>query len=83
MEMIVGSFHAVFPMGDASRVGEARRHAAELAHDCGFDETTTGRLALVVTELGTNLLRHATAGGRLLLSARRLRGEVEVIAIDE
>lgn len=81
--MIVGSFHAVFPMGDASRVGEARRHAAELAHDCGFDETTTGRLALVVTELGTNLLRHATAGGRLLLSARRARGEVEVIAIDE
>jgi anti-sigma regulatory factor (Ser/Thr protein kinase) len=59
VEVIRGTFHAVFPMGDASRVGEARRHAAELAHDCGFDEVAAGRLALIVTELGTNLLRHA------------------------
>lgn len=78
----MGSFHAAFPMGDASRVGEARRHAAQLAHECGFDEVEAGRLALVVTELGTNLVRHAKAG-RLLLSARSGRGEVEVIAIDE
>jgi len=80
--MIVGSFHAVFPMEDPSRVGEARRHAAELAHACGLDEVEAGRLAIVVTELCTNLLRHAV-GGRLLLSARRSRGEVEVVAIDE
>jgi anti-sigma regulatory factor (Ser/Thr protein kinase) len=80
--MIVGGFHAVFPMEDASRVGEARRHAAQLGHECGLDSVEAGRLALVVTELGTNLVRHATAG-RLLLSARTSRGEVEVIAIDE
>lgn len=80
--MIVGSFHAVFPMGDASRIGEARRHAAQLGHECGLDEIEIGRLAIVVTELGTNLLRHARSG-RLLLSARVGRREVEVIAIDE
>jgi serine/threonine protein phosphatase PrpC len=40
-----------------------------------------GRLALVVTELSTNLLRHAR-DGRLWLSARPDRREVEVIAID-
>jgi anti-sigma regulatory factor (Ser/Thr protein kinase) len=82
MEVIIGSFHAAFPMGDSSRVGEARRHAAELAHDCGLDEVQAGRLALIVTELGTNLVRHADKG-RLLLSARPGRAEVEVIAIDE
>lgn len=82
MEVILGSFHTVFPMGDASRVGEARRHAAQLAHDCGFDEVEAGRLALIVTELGTNLVRHADAG-RLLLSVRTRRGEVEVVSIDE
>lgn len=82
MEVIRGSFHTVFQMGDASRVGEARRHAAQLAADCGLDETEAGRLALVVTELGTNLVKHALHG-RLLLSARRARREVEVIAIDE
>ena len=82
MEVITGTFHAVFPMGDGSRVGEARRHAAELARECGMDDVQAGRLALVVTELATNLVRHADKG-RLLISARIGRGEVEVIAIDE
>jgi anti-sigma regulatory factor (Ser/Thr protein kinase) len=82
MEVIRGSFHAQFPMGDASRVGEARRHAAQLAGECGLDDTEAGRLAIVVTELATNLVRHAQ-NGQLLLSARRARREVEVIAIDE
>jgi anti-sigma regulatory factor (Ser/Thr protein kinase) len=79
--MIRGTFHTPFPIGDASRIGEARRHAAELAHDCGLDEVESGRLALIVTELGTNLLRHAREG-RLLLSSRAERSEVEVISID-
>jgi anti-sigma regulatory factor (Ser/Thr protein kinase) len=82
MEVIRGTFHTAFPMGDPSRVGEARRHAALLAADCGLDETEAGRLAIVVTELGTNLVRHAQ-GGRLLLSARRAQQEVEVVAIDD
>lgn len=80
--MIAGTFHAAFPMEDTSRVGEARRHAAQLAEECGFGEVEAGRLALVVTELATNLVRHAT-GGRLWLSMRRLRREVEVIAVDD
>jgi anti-sigma regulatory factor (Ser/Thr protein kinase) len=80
--MIRGSLHTSFPIGDPSRVGEARRHAAQLAYECGLDGVETGRLALVVTELATNLLRHAR-NGRLLLSARPDRCEVEVIAIDE
>lgn len=80
--MIRGSLHAAFPMQDASRVGEARRHAAQLAHDCGFDEVQAGRLALVVTELSTNLLRHAEHG-RLWIAAREGLREVEVIAVDQ
>jgi anti-sigma regulatory factor (Ser/Thr protein kinase) len=82
VEVITGSHHVVFPMEDTSRIGEARRHAAQLAHENGFDDVEAGRLALIVTELGTNLLRHAQ-NGRLLLSARPLRAEVEVVSIDE
>lgn len=82
MEVITGTFHAAFPMEDPSRVGEARRHAAQLAEDCDFDDVDAGRLALVVTELATNLVRHARAG-RLWLSRRPARREVEVIAVDE
>jgi anti-sigma regulatory factor (Ser/Thr protein kinase) len=80
--MITGGFHAVFPMEDASRVGEARRHSVGLAESCGLGEVEAGRLAIVVTELGTNLLRHAS-NGRLLLSGRPGSREVEVLSIDE
>lgn len=78
-------------MDDASRVGEARRHAAQAAAAMDWSEIDAGRLALVVTELGTNLLRHASKG-RLLIATRPRTdaaggasgiGEVELISIDE
>lgn len=81
--ILPGTPHALFPMGDASRVGEARRHAAQLAVRLALDETSAGRLALVVTELGNNLVRHAH-GGRLLIAARQQgQPEVEVLALDD
>lgn len=69
-------------MDDASRVGEARRHAAQAAAAMDWSEVDAGRLALVVTELGTNLQRHAR-GGRLLIAARPQFADVEVIGIDD
>lgn len=71
-------------MSDPSRVGEARRHAAELSARLGFDATLAGRLAVVVNELGNNLLRHAR-GGRLLLATRDIADEVaiELLSIDD
>lgn len=80
--MNLGALHAAFPMEEPSRVGEARRHAAQLAAACGFDEVEAGRLALVVTELATNLVKHARQG-RLWLMAQPARREVEVIAVDQ
>jgi len=85
LEVIVGSPHTLFPMGDTSRVGEARRHVSRLAEAMRFGEVKAGRLALVVTELGTNLCKHAQSG-RLLVASRGepgAGGEVEIIAIDE
>lgn len=76
---ITGHVHTVFPMGDASRVGEARRHAALLAERVGLGEVEAGRLAIVVNELGNNLVRHATKG-HLLLAARE--DEVELVSVD-
>lgn len=60
--------HACFEITEPSQVGQARRAAARLAAELAFDEVTAGRVALVVTELGTNLARHAQRG-RLLLAA--------------
>jgi anti-sigma regulatory factor (Ser/Thr protein kinase) len=81
VEIIQGAVHRLFPMGDESRVGEARRHAALLARDAAFDEVDAGRVAIVVTELGKNLVRHAQ-NGRLLVCAHPSAGEIEVIALD-
>jgi anti-sigma regulatory factor (Ser/Thr protein kinase) len=65
---------------DGSHVGEARRRAVSLCRDLGFDETRAGQVALVVTELATNLVKHtAGAGGELVL---RPLDEADATGID-
>lgn len=81
MEMIAGPVHRAFPIGDASRIGEARRYAVALADGMGWGEVDSGRLALVVTELASNLLHHAQQG-RLLVAASPAANEVELVSID-
>jgi anti-sigma regulatory factor (Ser/Thr protein kinase) len=70
-------------IGDPSAVGAARRDAQRLAAELALDETTTGKLGVMVTELATNVLRHA-GGGELLLQAipGPTGSAVEVLAID-
>ena len=65
---------------DVSQVGHARRTAQQLAEQLGFDETDAGRVALVATELASNILKHATHG-ELHLRASGNQG-VEMIAVD-
>ncbi|HEY2736472.1 MAG TPA: ATP-binding protein, partial [Polyangiales bacterium] len=69
---------------DASAVGEARRVAIAMATQLGFDATQIGKLALVATEAGTNIVRHAGIEGEILLRVLKqgeLRG-LELLAID-
>jgi anti-sigma regulatory factor (Ser/Thr protein kinase) len=75
---------AAFAIDDQAGVGEARRAARALAIRMAFDETRAGRLALVVTELATNLARHARKGEILLrpLTSPSEPPGVEVLAID-
>ena len=75
--------HIDIPVSEQSQVGEARRAANRLATDHDLDETARGRIAIVVTELGTNLWRHAQKG-RLLIGCRKNDEgcQLEVISID-
>jgi anti-sigma regulatory factor (Ser/Thr protein kinase) len=68
---------------DSSAIGSARRDALRLASLASMDEAATGRLGVVVTELATNLLRHAQ-GGELFLQGipGGARSAVEVLALD-
>lgn len=81
MEVIRGWTHRAFEIGDASCVGEARRHVAALTQARGWSEVDRERAAIVVTELGTNLAKHARAG-ELLIAARDALADIEVIAVD-
>ncbi len=68
---------------DTSQIGEARRTALRIATHAGFSETRRGEIAIVVTELATNLIRHAT-GGRVLVQRLRSSGAewLELLAVD-
>lgn len=68
-----------FAVEDASQVGEVRRAAQALAIELHWHEEAAGRLALGVTELGTNLVRHA-GGGALLLGIDG--AAVELLSLD-
>jgi anti-sigma regulatory factor (Ser/Thr protein kinase) len=76
----------VLSVEDVSQVGHARRTAQKVAEDAGFDEADCGRVALVVTELASNIIKHAQNGE---LHVRALSGDssgvaagVEIIAVD-
>jgi anti-sigma regulatory factor (Ser/Thr protein kinase) len=68
---------------DTSGIGEARRDARRLSTEIQADDIVSGRLALVVTELATNLVRHGHGGELLLQAIPTDSGHLlEVIAID-
>lgn len=80
MEVIVRHAPLVLPITESSQVGEARRRVLELAETVGLDEGLRGKLAVVINELGGNLVKHA-AGGELLVRALPSPG-IEVLAVD-
>ncbi|MBA4109080.1 MAG: hypothetical protein C0487_05760 [Leptothrix sp. (in: Bacteria)] len=75
--------HADLPIRESSQVGEARRMALRLAAAHELSEEVCGRIALVVTELGNNLVRHAQAGRLLMACTATGHGvDFEVISLD-
>ena len=72
------------PVMEASQVADARRRALAVAQRLGFDDTATGRVGIVVTELSTNLVKYGSAGEILLDAFEDETGSgVEVIALDK
>ncbi|HEY3599085.1 MAG TPA: ATP-binding protein [Paraburkholderia sp.] len=82
--------HASYEIDDASGVAFARRGANEAAQKGALNETDLGRVALIVTEAATNILKHAQHGELLVRElpaptadlTRVASAGVEVIAID-
>lgn len=74
----------IYEIGHEADVMGVRRAMKAFALGLGFVPQTAEELALVVVELGTNLLRHA-GGGRLMISALNREGRVgvQVESVDE
>ena len=61
-------------VADETQPGEARREASGMARLLGFDETSVGRVAVVVTEVATNIVNQAEGNPRPPTSRRRAPG---------
>ncbi len=71
------------PVTDPTSVGEVRRTAMHLAQKLGFDETRSGELALLATEVSRNVLLHG-GGGQVVLGGVKNAGSphARILAID-
>jgi anti-sigma regulatory factor (Ser/Thr protein kinase) len=69
---------------DATEVGEARRAAAGLARRKGLAQDVEARIALVATEMATNLLKHAGEGLLSISEFVDIDGSgIELLALDK
>lgn len=69
---------------EPTQAGEARRIGRTLAQECGFDEIRSEEVAIVVTEVCTNLVKHGRGGEVLLRVGDQLEEplQLELLALD-
>lgn len=71
-------------VSDPTQVGEARRLASRISAEATLDDADAGRVAIVVTELAGNLVKHAGGGELLIRSLSRDAVDgVEIISVDK
>jgi anti-sigma regulatory factor (Ser/Thr protein kinase) len=86
METLISSLspQLTFAITHASDVAAVRRAGQKLADALGFDAVKAGRLAIVITEAATNILKHAGEGAVTIMrtqSGVEMAG-VDVVAVD-
>ena len=81
METLISSLSPQlnFAITHASDVSAARRGGQKLADALGFDDVKAGRLAIVITEAATNILKHAGEG---TVTVMRTQSGVEMPGVD-
>lgn len=71
------------PVSENSQIGEARRTITRLAAESGLSNEDCARVGLIVTELGTNLVKHAKTGELLARSLAHEGGTgISIYSID-
>ena len=70
------------PGSDHTQIGQVRRAAVALSNQMGLDETTQGKLAIIATEMASNIVKHAGRGEVVLRALRDEGPGIEALAID-
>ena len=55
------------PIDNESDIGVCRRKGVNLAIRMGFDKVKTGEIAILISELGTNVLKHGGGKGKIVI----------------
>jgi len=73
-----------FQVGETDEIGPARRCVIRCAQELGFAEVVTEELAIIATELATNLVKHKTLGGEISIRGFKEGGKegIEIISSD-
>lgn len=81
---LAAEFSTLVVVDEQSEIGAARRAAMALAAPHGLGSDARGRLAIVVTEAATNIVRHA-GGGVIVLRAlgSGSSAAIEMLALDK
>jgi anti-sigma regulatory factor (Ser/Thr protein kinase) len=86
MEKMISSLQTqeVFAIAHNSDVSAARRYATQLASSLDFTETQSGRLAIIITELATNIVKHAREGMLFITSRQHENGQsIQILSLDK
>jgi anti-sigma regulatory factor (Ser/Thr protein kinase) len=74
----------IIQVTDPTHAGQARRHAAVCAEQANLGESEIGSLAIAVTEMATNLVKHAGSGTMVVDSITQNGSSgVRVLALDK
>jgi anti-sigma regulatory factor (Ser/Thr protein kinase) len=76
--------HQLFPVADRSYFNIIKREIQKLAEENGFPENRRGKIDIIVSELTSNLIKHTTQGGEILvkLTGRDKTTGIEIISVD-
>jgi len=74
----------VFEVTEVSQVAEVRRQAIAPASTLGFSDTDVGKVAIIVTEVTTNVIKHAVQG-EVFIRWLETQGKsgFEILALDK
>lgn len=72
------------PVGGEADIGHVRREVQRIATEIGFDTAMVAELAIVATELATNLVKHHSADGKVMVSVLGPDGGegIEIVSAD-